>query len=291
MRPMRRAVSALCLLLLVAASAGCAHPPAPDEGGPGDGGAGNRDLRAVNTPCGNCAGRTPVCDMKTRLCVGCLADSDCPMGQHCFATQCKPGCSAQVPCGDAGVCNLDGGVCAGCVADAQCTDPKAPFCDKPSGRCVACNAKNDKCPAGEYCAGAMGCQPGCKQDQECIDQNGESSLCCGHACDDTWTSSMNCGLCNNPCPGGGPCCSGSCTDTSSDPGNCGSCGRVCSLPRAQVRCLAGICEIAGCQGGYGDCDRNPGNGCEADFDDDDDNCGRCGKSCVFVCIGGTCIPF
>src|SRR5947208_1369518 len=106
MRPMHRAVSALCLLL-VAAFAGCSHPPAPDEAGPSDGGgAAGRDLRANNTPCGNCVGKTPVCDTKTRLCVGCLTDGDCPMGQHCFATQCKPGCSAQAPCGDAGVCNL-----------------------------------------------------------------------------------------------------------------------------------------------------------------------------------------
>ncbi|MCG8557664.1 MAG: hypothetical protein MJD61_20610, partial [Proteobacteria bacterium] len=44
--------------------------------------------------------------------------------------------------------------------------------------------------------------------------------------------------------------------------NCGFCGAVCQLPRANERCVSGICTITSCNSGWNDCDRNPLNGCE-----------------------------
>lgn len=298
---MQRCTTTLGLLVALATvlPASCARPSIIEPNDPNrpltDGGANTaRDLRTTITPCGNCMASAPVCDLKSKKCVGCVADSDCPTGQHCQATQCKPTCSAQAPCGDAGVCNLDGGVCAGCTVDGQCGDPKAPFCDQPSGRCVPCDPKADRCPDGKYCAsegGANGCQPGCKTNAECINQGNDNAQCCAHACDDTGTSVKNCGACGTTCAQGESCCGGGCADVANDISHCGACGVTCNVPRATSRCAGGNCQIAQCQGGWGDCDRNALNGCETNFDKDDYNCGRCGKSCVFVCVSGSCFPF
>ena len=251
------------------------------------------DLRAVATPCGVCAGKTPVCDTKTRTCVACLVDADCGTGARCINNACLPACSAQKPCGDAGLCNLDAGVCgSGCTSDTQCKDAKAPFCDKTTGRCVACNPTSDRCPDGTYCAvqgGNASCVPGCKADAECAAMD-PSSKCCGHKCIDASADTSNCGACGNACAQGSSCCSGTCLNTSADVTNCGSCGNVCNLPNATPGCSNGSCVIQSCNSNRGDCDGNPLTGCETNLKSDTDNCGRCGKSCLIACVSGSCFP-
>jgi hypothetical protein len=55
----------------------------------------------------------------------------------------------------------------------------------------------------------------------------------------------------------------SCIDLSSSAAHCGSCSNACpSAPNAIATCKASTCTIA-CNPGYGDCDSNPTNGCEA----------------------------
>src|SRR5207244_12043041 len=55
------------------------------------------------------------------------------------------------------------------------------------------------------------------------------------------------------------------TDLISDPNNCGACGVVCGGPNETSVCLNGVCEPPSCNAGYGDCDRNPANGCETNL--------------------------
>ncbi|MBN1656541.1 MAG: C-type lectin domain-containing protein [Deltaproteobacteria bacterium] len=53
---------------------------------------------------------------------------------------------------------------------------------------------------------------------------------------------------------------------------------LCSLSNAKARCDQGECLIVECVGRFGDCDRNPDNGCETALDEVE-NCGSCGNNC------------
>ncbi len=97
-------------------------------------------------------------------------------------------------------------------------------------------------------------------------------------------------------PGGGMMCSISCasgfkncdgdptngceTDTSNDPQNCGGCGAPCSVPHATAACNNGMCAVGTCDQGWTDCDGMVSNGCEANLNSDDKNCGMCGVMCA-----------
>lgn len=88
-------------------------------------------------------------------------------------------------------------------------------------------------------------------------------------------------------------CSGKCFDLQKDVNNCGACGMMCLLPHATAGCLMGICVVAGCDQGWSDCDRQPGNGCEVNTAADINNCGSCNKSCSYpkatpLCVNGVC---
>jgi hypothetical protein len=77
-------------------------------------------------------------------------------------------------------------------------------------------------------------------------------------------------------------CGDDCVDLSTDMSNCGSCGNACTtfLPNALgSECTEGKCVLSGCKPGYGDCDGTTGNGCEASFRTDVNNCGSCGTRC------------
>lgn len=59
---------------------------------------------------------------------------------------------------------------------------------------------------------------------------------------------------------------------------CGQCGHGCSFDHATARCDDGLCELDTCEAGFGDCDGDPSNGCEARLDTNAD-CGECGVKC------------
>jgi hypothetical protein len=78
-------------------------------------------------------------------------------------------------------------------------------------------------------------------------------------------------------------------DLGSDPSNCSACGNKCS-PAAHVTatCQAGKCGSGACDKGFGDCNADPKDGCEADFQKDSAHCGDCGTDCSgFVVANGT----
>lgn len=71
--------------------------------------------------------------------------------------------------------------------------------------------------------------------------------------------------------------------------SCGACGRSCRAGRhARASCVAGAC-MAVCDPGFGDCDDDPGNGCERNLQKDPHDCGACGVVCLFGhCEDGSC---
>lgn len=67
---------------------------------------------------------------------------------------------------------------------------------------------------------------------------------------------------------------------------CSPCG-----PHAIYSCQSNSCVFEQCALGYGNCDGNPVNGCEAPLDDDPNACGACGRTCGgAACTDGVCAP-
>ncbi len=141
-----------------------------------------------------------------------------------------------------------------------------------------------------------------------------SETLCDGACVVTSTDRNHCGRCGNVC-GARPNASAACAastcvyvcggsfsdcdrvatngceaDTLTDARNCGTCGAMCSFAHAAASCAAGRCVMGACAAGWGDCDGDPSNGCEAQFTTDSRNCGRCGTVCPTTCSAGTCAP-
>ncbi|MFI5298457.1 MAG: hypothetical protein ACHREM_10185, partial [Polyangiales bacterium] len=82
-------------------------------------------------------------------------------------------------------------------------------------------------------------------------------------------------------------------NTNNDLGNCGGCSKVCAYANATTQCSGGSCALTGCTGTYNDCNGNPLDGCESNYESDPTNCGGCKNSCavsntITQCTGGSC---
>lgn len=87
-------------------------------------------------------------------------------------------------------------------------------------------------------------------------------------------------------------CSGECVNLDSSAGHCGACGSACPTPPNTISlCSAASCDWE-CAGGFGDCNGDPGDGCEAELTSDPLNCGTCTMACEsrFFCQEGGCLP-
>jgi hypothetical protein len=125
---------------------------------------------------------------------------------------------------------------------------------------------------------------------------------------------------NAGCDDGNPCTNDTCTDAQClhpavangtscpDDGNTctndrctnGACmhparsnGSACTLPNASGSCSGGVCDLATCNAGFGDCDVDEATGCETNVLGDESNCGQCGAACfvpngVAACANGAC---
>jgi len=95
--------------------------------------------------------------------------------------------------------------------------------------------------------------------------------------------------CVRDCPPGQSDCGGVCLDLNTDEENCGFCGNVCSYDHAAASCQNGECQMGACDPGYGDCDHDDQNGCEADLSTAE-TCGSCTNACQAGerCEDGSC---
>jgi len=66
--------------------------------------------------------------------------------------------------------------------------------------------------------------------------------------------------------------------------NCGDCHKECQPPSQNNQqtydlfCNTGICSYS-CKSDFGDCNKDPNDGCEIDLRNDSSNCGACGAKC------------
>jgi hypothetical protein len=110
------------------------------------------------------------------------------------------------------------------------------------------------------------------------------------------------GTCRTPCLPGYEDCNGrandGCESSLSTTINCGVCGNSCSNSDAGTS--ANTCADGGCRptciSGFGNCDRNGANGCEANLNLPQ-HCGSCepcpsadGGTASFECVDRTCVP-
>ncbi len=86
------------------------------------------------------------------------------------------------------------------------------------------------------------------------------------------------------------------TNLQADPTNCSTCGNDCNTAGGAKAwaCNAGTCQVTLCDQGFGDCNKNPADKCEVDFENDANNCGFCGNVCNLLhasakCVAGLCV--
>ena len=254
------------------------------------------DAACATTADGGMA-REARCNPTTRACVECVTDDHCAAGNLCVGNACVPGCSATRGCPTGRSC-----------CEGACVDPQTSI-----AHCGACGTR---CTVA---GGAAVCMNGACGVGMCTAPNANCDGDASNGCEtDTRTSLAHCGGCGMACATrpntaatcmGGACsytCNPGFSDCDGDPSNgcevdtrtstshCGACGARCNPPNATAACTAGVCAVAACSDGFGDCDGNPTNGCETDTRITVSNCGMCGRACsgapnaVAVCALGSC---
>jgi len=180
-----------------------------------------------------------------------------------------------------------------------------------AGRCVALASDPDHCGACDRrCASGI-CRAG-----QCVDAVtcDEGTTRCGGRCVDTRASATHCGACGVDCghlagsdgacvasrcrcaPGQADCdgdaANGCETSVYDNAAHCGACGARCDGSHGVLACEGGACAVRGCAPGWGDCDGDGRNGCEAPLTTAE-RCGACGMTCPPadhaspVCVVGT----
>lgn len=230
--------------------------------------------------------------------------------------------SALTSCGACSThCDNDHGTarCVAGVCEAECA-PGFGDCDgDPSNgceqaldtpaHCAACGVACSDTHAGVACSDGR-CSPTCASGYG--DCDGDPNTGCEA---DLANNPAHCGSCSNACTAGLICVAGSCVasrcpsgrgDCDADPStcevaldtsaaHCGFCNNSCSAANGTSACVDGACRVQSCEGGFGDCDGSPSNGCETALASADQHCGTCGAPCtnpngITSCRGSSCAP-
>ncbi|MEZ4394039.1 MAG: hypothetical protein R3A48_23440 [Polyangiales bacterium] len=243
-------------------------------------------------------GRALRCDTSTRACVECVVDAHCPAGTLCVGSVCVAGCTDTRGCPGAQQC-----------CNGACADPASSIahCGGCGTVCAVANAmpacQNGMCTVGACTAPFADCDRlpanGCEAHTLT-----DVAHCggCGLRCEARPNATVSCeaGRCAFACAPGFADCDGvadnGCeVDLQTDVTRCGACGNACSPPNGTAACVAGRCAVAACATGFGDCDGNASNGCEADLRSATAHCGGCGNACparpnAFPgCLAGRCV--
>jgi len=192
-----------------------------------------------------------------RLSDGDGCETDLTRPEHCG--RCGTRCSGDTPYCSNGKCSA-----LGCPADAADCDGDNISCEtnvRSVEHCGGCDS-----PCEQTFAHAV---PSCSQDGQCVP-----------SCDAGWKSC-------DQVPGNG------CETDVRTTGNCGDCGVTCSFANAAATCSEGRCQLDKCNSGYGDCNDEARDGCEARLNSNA-HCAACGRACSELphasasCSSGSC---
>jgi len=222
-------------------------------------------------------------------------------------------------CGECGnACPADPPRGSSMCVSGECT----LVCDEGFGDC---DGDGESCEASLSSAATCGsCDQSCSgatpicDSLDCVSECLAGTTLCGDACVDLDSSVTDCGSCANECEGAtnaSPLCSEASCGLRCDAGffdcdmdaangcesdlteltNCGACGASCEARAAMTSCVTGSCELVGCSEGFGDCDGDLMNGCEADLAGGPNTCGTCDNACpvdppnaASICDSGSC---
>jgi hypothetical protein len=223
-------------------------------------------------------------------------------GNACNLANASATCSAGV-CG-VGSCNSGFGNCDGLAANG---------CEAPLTSLTNCGACGTACSRTN---GGATCSTGTCNLTTCNGGFGNCDANQTNGCESQLNTNSNCGACGAACTlpnSSATCGSGTCTISGCNSGyancdgsnangcenplntlsNCGGCGVSCSVPNASASCATRSCQLAGCNGGFDNCDGNSGNGCELNHSSAPNSCSTASyvgiydgdTSCGFICGG------
>lgn len=248
------------------------------------------DVQADPAHCGACG---QACDEGERCSDG-LCTLACTDGQDACDGSCVNLQSDPKNCGACGLACAEGEVCS--LGD--CASSCQGGLENCEGACVDTSKDLSNCGAcGVACGEDRTCTAG-----SCVCEAGLQD--CEGFCVDTLTNAEHCGACNVSCVGqpnssGGTCDAGKCeiacvdshdncsaeaagceTPIEENNEHCGACNNDCGAKARvdETSCLASTCQILSCEIGWGNCDADSDNGCEADLQTAD-RCGACNQSC------------
>ncbi|MEZ4407965.1 MAG: hypothetical protein R3A52_16040 [Polyangiales bacterium] len=233
----------------------------------------------LNTNATNCGGCGMACSTNhvTAACSGGVCNGACAAGfADCNTNKRTDGCETETTsnvsnCGGCGnVCPTRANATATCASSAcgftcsagfgNCNTMDGDGCEAPLDTVTNCGACGVTCPmranATATCTG--------------------TPLACGFTCA---AGFADC----NAMPGDG------CETTLASTGaHCGACGAACpsGSMNADGGCAMSRCT---CTPNHGDCNGSRADGCEANLQNDDANCGACGNACPVgqACMSGT----
>jgi hypothetical protein len=241
----------------------------------------------VPTRCGGCGTNCEALpNVATASCGG------SPGSRTCGIVTCDPGFAD---------CNR--AVADGCEVNLNATATCGTACDSRVNCSMLPSVGTVSCSAGACVIGS------------CATGRGNCDGMAGNGCETRLDTLADCGSCGTPCdlPNAtescttrtctlGACATGygncdgnpnnGCENTLDSLANCGACGMSCDLANAAESCATDACALGTCSSGFGNCDGNPANGCEARLDSLM-NCGSCMVACNLAnaaetCPGGTC---
>ena len=279
------------------------------QGSAGVAGRGGSGGAVAPKPCDGCADTESCCfgacvdvSSSTASCGSCGITCMAPPGG---VAACKQGiCAAPVVCGlGTADCDKDGKCEATLGTDVKNCGACGTACAPLPGGVSSCVA--GKCQTAPTCAAGT---TDCNNDGTC-EATFATDLAncgkCGNVCPNTTTAPGSCenGICKvSPCKPGTSDCNGlpadGCeTKIADDLASCGGCNTACPtgpVPNGAHACSGGACVIT-CKVGFGDCDGDKTNGCEADLTKDAKHCGSCKGACGPVsngqpsCVASVCV--
>ncbi len=179
----------------------------------------------------DCSGSKAFCDTDTNTCVACVGDTDCVGDSVCSADKTCVGCVDSDDCsGGTAVCDVANNTCVGCLDDTNCA---STVCDAATKSCIDCHD-------GKGCVGDLLCKV------NAADTDANACVACLADTDCTTADAAKCDMTSNACVG--------CTDKAqcshiTDANQCsnGKCVE-CTTATEDVDCLVGndifACDIS-----------------------------------------------